>query len=177
MDLFEKTISSKTVFEGKIFTVKEDLSQLPNGQTVKRECVSHNGGVCVVALDDEKNIFLVEQYRYGVCEKTYEIPAGKLEVGEDPLKCGMRELVEETGYSAKNFLSLGMIYPTPAYCSEKIYMYLATELEKSVQNLDDDEFLNVTKVSLEKACDMVMNNEIVDAKSAVAILKSKNLIK
>ncbi len=176
MNFSEKTIKSSTVYDGKVFKVKSDVAQLPDGCETKRDLVVHNGGVGVIAVDGDRNITLVRQYRYGAGCETFEIPAGKLEAGENPLECGKRELLEETGYVAQNMESLGIIYPTPAYCSEKIYIYLATELTMKKQKLDPGEFLEVVKISLDKAYEMVMNNEISDAKTVVSILKAKNLL-
>ncbi len=173
MDFTEKTISTKRIFEGRIINLKVDTVTLPNGNTSTRELVEHPGGVGVIAVDDEKNVLMVSQYRKPFEETVLEIPAGKLNYGEDALECGKRELEEETGYTAENYEYFGVYYPTPGYCLEKIYIYLATGLKKTHQHLDEDEFLDVHIMKLDDLFDMVMENKINDAKTAIAVLKAK----
>lgn len=173
MGFFEKTVSSKTIFEGKVFDVCCQEVILDDNSKAYREVVLHHGGAGVLALDKYKNTFLVRQYRKGAECEMLEIPAGKLEKGENPYDAGMRELREETGYTTKALKSLGELLPTPAYCSEKIYLYLADELEFCGQELDEGEFLSVEKYPLDTLYEMVLNNEITDAKTAIAILKVK----
>lgn len=176
MDFTEKTISTKRIFDGRIINLKVDTVTLPNGHESTRELVEHPGGVGVIAVDDEKNVFMVTQYRKPFDEIVLEIPAGKLNYGENPLDCGMRELEEETGITADNYEYIGVYYPTPGYCLEKITIYLATGLKETRQHLDEDEFLDVHKIKLDTLFDMVMNNEINDAKTAIAILKAKAIL-
>jgi ADP-ribose pyrophosphatase len=171
MDLTEKQISFEYKFKGKIVNLRVDDALLPNGTTAKREIVEHNGGVCVAPLDDEYNLYFVKQFRYPYMEIVTELPAGKLEKGEDPFEAGKRELKEETGATAQKYVDLGKLYPTPGYCGEIIHMYLATELEFGEQNPDEDEFLEVYKIPLAKAVEMVMNGEIRDSKTQTMILK------
>ena len=177
MDYTEKTVSSKEIYKGRIIYVKEDTVELPNGTIAGRELVLHNGGVGVIALDDDKNVLMVSQYRKPYDEMVLEVPAGKLEKGEDPKSAGIRELQEETGYQAKNVEYIGKYYPTPGYCSEIISLYLATDLTFVGQNLDEGEFVDVKKIPLAKLVEMVMNNEIYDAKTAIAILKADKIIR
>lgn len=177
MDFTEKTISTRDIYKGRIIHVKEDTVLLPNGETAGRELVMHNGGVGVVALDDDKNVFLVRQYRKPYDESVLEIPAGKLEKGEEHSECGKRELLEETGYTCKSYKYLGKILPTPAYVTEVIHLYMASELEYSKQNLDKDEFLDVEKIPLKTAVEMVLNGEIDDAKTQIGILKAWHILK
>lgn len=120
---------------------------------------------------------MVRQYRFGAGVETLEIPAGKLEKGENPYEAGMRELREETGYKTDKLTSLGDFLPTPAYCSEKIYLYMANNLEYCGQDLDDDEFLSVEKYPLDVLHEMVLKNEINDSKTVIAILKAKAMMK
>ncbi len=176
MHLFEKTISSETIYEGKIITVKKDKAELENGEIVTRELVVHNGGVCVVALTDKNEILLVKQFRYPFSEALLELPAGKLEKNEDHRDAGLRELKEETGAVCKKFEYLGVSYPSVAYLSEKIHIYLAMGLKFESQNLDSDEFLDVIPVKIDDAVKMVMDNEIKDGKTQTAILKAYLLL-
>lgn len=176
MHLEEKQISSEQKFDGKIVKLFVDKAQLENGDIVNREVVKHPGGVCVVPLDSDNNVLFVRQFRYPHGRVLLEIPAGKLEFGEDPGQCGLRELKEETGCTCDSFVSLGKLLPTPAYDSEMIYMYLARGLHGGEQKLDEDEFLEVEKIPLKKAAEMIMANEIDDAKTQIAILKTKLIL-
>ena len=171
MDLTEKQISFDYKFKGKIVNLRVDDALLPNGTTAKREIVEHNGGVCVAPLDSDYNLYFVKQFRYPYMEIVTELPAGKLEKGEDPFEAGKRELKEETGAVAKKYVDLGKLYPTPGYCGEIIHMYLATDLLFGEQNPDEDEFLEVYKIPLEKAVEMVMNGELRDSKTQTMVLK------
>ncbi|MCI8979141.1 MAG: NUDIX hydrolase, partial [Clostridia bacterium] len=131
----------------------------------------------IIAVDNDGQVFMVSQYRIAARSIMLEIPAGKLEYGEDPLECGKRELIEETGYSAEEFIHLGEYFATPGYCEEKLNIYLARGLKFVGQKLDDGEFLNVKKYSLDELYQMVMDNKIYDAKTAIAILKAYNMRK
>lgn len=173
----EKQVSSEQKYDGKIVKLFVDKAQLENGDIVTREVIKHPGGVCVVPLDDDNNVIMVRQFRYPHNRALLEVPAGKLEYGEDPEKCGLRELKEETGCTCDSFVSLGKLLPTPAYDTEITYMYLARGLHGGEQKLDEDEFLDVEKIPLEKAAEMIMNNEIDDAKTQIAILKTLLLLK
>ena len=177
MNLTEKQLSSNYIFKGRIINVRQDTALLPNGTTANREVIEHNGGVCVAALTDENEVLFVRQFRYPYMEEILEIPAGKRDsADENPLECGKRELKEETGATAKKFIPLGELYPTPGYCGEIIWMYAALGLEFGEQNPDEDEFLEVKKIPLEKAVEMIVSGEIKDAKTQTAILKLKYLI-
>lgn len=170
-ELEEKTLKENVIFDGRIIQVREDDVILPNMQKAKREVAYHHGGVCVVPVTDGDEIIMVRQFRYPYKEIIYEIPAGKLEKGEDPYGAGMRELEEEAGVTADKLESLGKFYPTPGYCSEIIYMYLAENLSKSQQHLDEDEFLDVYRFKIKDAVRMIMDGEITDGKTQTAILK------
>lgn len=176
MNLEEKTISSETVFKGRIITLKKDVALLPDGSNAGREFIEHPGGVCVVPLTDENEVLMVRQFRYPYKEVVLEIPAGKKDPGEDPFTTGKRELKEETGAVADQYIDLGELYPSPGYCGEIIWMYGAKGLHFGEVNPDDDEFLEVEKIPLEKAVEMILNGEIKDAKTQAAILKVKLLI-
>ncbi len=176
MDYIEKTISTKPIYDGKVIKVRVEDVELPDGRTSKRELVAHGGGVGVIAVNDKREVYMVNQYRIAARSMMMEIPAGKLEFGEDPLETGKRELIEETGYKANKFVHLGEYYATPGYCEEKLNIYLATELEYVGQNLDEGEFLDVKTYTLDELYDMVMDNKIYDAKTAIAILKAKAIL-
>ena len=176
MDFTEKTIAEREIYSGRIIHVKEDTVLLPNGEKAGRELVLHNGGVGVIAVDEANNVLLVRQYRKPYDEVITEIPAGKLEKDEDPKEAGLRELREETGYCAEKITFLGKCYPTPGYCSEIIHIYLAEKLKWVGQELDPGEFVEVVKMPLCKLCDMVMNNEISDAKTVIAALKAEKIL-
>ena len=167
----EKTVSSEKVFEGRIIKVKVDKVEMPDGSTSTRELVEHPGGVGIVALTGNDEIILVKQYRKPLDKVIYEIPAGKLDPGEHHRTCGIRELEEETGLSAKVFDYMGFIYPSPGFTDEVTHVYLAKELTQGETHPDDDEFLDVEKVPFERALKMVIDGEISDAKSVFGILK------
>lgn len=171
MNLIEKTLSREYIFKGKIINLRVDQAELPDGSVAAREVFEHPGGVCIAALTEEDELLFVRQYRYPYEEIIPEIPAGKRDPGEDPLVTGKRELKEETGYTAKRYLSLGRFYPSPGYLDEVIYMYLATDLQPGEMSLDNDEFLTVEKIPLTKAVDMIMNDEITDGKTQAAVMK------
>ena len=172
MDIKEKSVESKLVYDCPVFKVYEDVSLLPNGQKVSRNWVRHNGGSGVLPITKDGNVILVEQYRYGLGDVTLEIPAGKLEAGEDPAKCALRELSEEVGGKTNELISLGCLAATPAYDSEVIYIYMAECDELAEQHPDEDEFLNIRQVSFESAGEMVMDGTITDSKTQIAILKT-----
>ena len=171
MNLTETTVSQEYFFKGKIVNMRRDDIILPNGLPASREVVEHNGGVCIAALTDDNELLFVRQYRYPYSEVLLEIPAGKLDIGEDPLEAGKRELKEETGAMAERYESLGKLYPSPGYCAEIIHMYLATGLSYGDTDPDDDEFLEVERIPLEQAAQMVLSGEITDAKTQAAVLK------
>ncbi len=176
MHLQEKTISSDTVYEGKIFTLTHDTAELENGQSAVRDVIIHSGGVCVIPVTENNEIFLVRQFRYPFKEVTAEIPAGKLEKGESHHECGKRELLEETGCTCTEYIYLGEIYPTPAYNTEVIHVYLAKGLAYEKQCLDDGEFLDVEKIPLSDAVKLVMDGKIKDGKTQIAILKASKIL-
>ncbi|MBQ0084245.1 MAG: NUDIX hydrolase [Clostridiales bacterium] len=177
MNFEEKKISEEYIYSGRILNLRRDKVRLPDGNEAYREVVEHNGGACVAALTEDNEILLVKQYRYPYAEEIFEIPAGKRESkGEDPLLAAKRELKEETGATAADYVFLGELYPTPGYCEEIIYMYGAKNLTFGETCPDEDEFLSVEKVPLDSLTEMIMAGEIKDAKTQAAVLKLKALI-
>ena len=149
MDLFEKQLSSEYFYRGKIINMRVDSVLLPDGNEALREMVEHPGGVCVAPLTEDGQVIFVRQFRYPYGEEVLEIPAGKREdPAEDPLECGKRELLEETGATAERFLYLGKIYPTPGYTNELLHLYAATGLSFGEACPDEDEFLFLEKLPL-----------------------------
>lgn len=177
MHLQEKTTGSEKTYQGKVFYVTRDTAELEDGKEVQRDVVHHSGGVCVVPLTEKGTVLMVKQFRYPMQQVTLEIPAGKLEAGEDPADCGRRELREEAGRTCGKYTPLGKLFPTPAYDTEVIHMYLAQKLSApEAQDLDDGEFLDVTELPLKQAVQMVMDGEIPDAKTQIALLKTYVLL-
>ena len=170
--LRETTVAQHVLYRGRIVTLRNDDALLPNGKPCQREVVEHPGGVCVAALTEDNELLFVRQFRYPYGEALLELPAGKLEYGEDPLPAGRRELLEETGAVAETYESLGVCYPSPGYCGEKIYMYLARGLSFQAPSPDEDEFLQCLRMPLDEAVRMVMNGEIRDGKTQVMVLKA-----
>ena len=173
MHLEEKTLSSEQKFDGKIVKLYVDSVELEDGKKSFREVIKHPGGVCVLPMDEEGNVLFVRQFRYPHKKVLLEIPAGKLEYGENPSECGIRELKEETGCTCDRYEYLGSLIPTPAYCGEVIHMYLARGLHYGEQKLDSGEFLDIEKIPLDRAVEMIMNNEIEDSKTQIADLKTR----
>ena len=173
MKLEETKISSQEIFNGVAIHLFKDEILLPNGHTGIREIIRHPGAVCVLPLTDNGDVIFVNQFRYALNKVTLEVPAGKLEKGEDPKEAALRELSEETGLTAKNIVHIGDLYTTPALIDEVIHMYIATDLTQGEQHLDYDEFVNTLKIPLSKAVDMVMNGEIKDSKTQTVILKAE----
>ncbi len=167
----EKTESSTPIYDGKILKLKLDEIERGDGGHSKREVVVHNGGVCVAALTDDGDVLMVNQYRYATGGTLLELPAGKLELGEDPVRAALRELHEETGAKPKYLYDLGWFYPSPGYTTEKIYMYAADGIGFGSQHLDDGEMLDVVRVPFDEAVRCVMSGGYHDAKTDFAILK------
>lgn len=173
MKFEEKTINRKEIFKGHIFDVVVDDVQLPNGKISKRELVFHKGAVCVLALTSDGKMILVKQYRKAIERTIYEIPAGKLELGEeDTLEdAALRELEEETGYSSDKLTLLADFYSAIGFCNERIRLYLADNLIK-VENprpMDEDEVIELYEVTLEEALSLVASGDICDAKTIMAV--------
>ena len=167
----ETMLESKEIFAGRVIRVTYDTVRLENGNTSTREVVHHHGGACILPVDEAGNVYLVRQFRYAIGEEIWELPAGKLEAGEDPFGAAKRELGEECGLTADHFEDLGVVYPTVGYDSERIYIWAATGLHPAAQHLDEDEFLDVVKMPLEKALALVLDGTIRDSKTQVGLMK------
>ncbi len=176
MDLSEHRLDGETVYEGKIVKLTVDHARLPDGSTAIREVVYHPGGVGILALDENGNVPLVRQYRYPIQRELLEIPAGKLEPGEDPREAAMRELSEETGFEAGELTYLGSALASPGFCTERLHMYLARNLTRRKSHPDEDEFLDVVTVPFETLVQQVMDGTIEDAKTLATVLKTRILL-
>ena len=163
----EKTISSDRIYTGKVISLKVDTVEIENKGYQKREIVEHQGAVAMV---------LIKQFRKPIEQVIWEIPAGKLEIGENPKDCAIRELKEETGYSAKNIKLIHKFFTSAGFSNQKIYIFLATGLNKGEPEFDEDEIIEKYEIDINEARNMVINNEIEDAKTAIGILLAKELI-
>lgn len=177
-NLSETTISSEEIYDGHVVHLYKDTVELPNGNTSIREVIRHVGAVAIVPITDDGQVVVERQFRYPLNEVITEIPAGKLDgKSEDRLSAAKRELEEETGFLAAEWIELGDFVPTVAYCDEVITIYLAKGLYKGVRHLDEDEFLNVRQMSLEELVRDVMEGKITDGKTQVGILKAYHHLK
>lgn len=176
MDLTERMVSSQTIFEGKIVRVTVDEARLPNGRLATREVVYHPGGVAILALDTDNQVTLVRQYRYPIGQLLLELPAGKLDAGEDHLPAAKRELSEETGLEAGELTYLGCLLASPGFCTERLHMYLARDLREKESHPDEDEFLHVITMPFQQLLEQVMDGTIEDAKTVATVLKTKVLL-
>ena len=177
MDYYEKRVDGEVKYKGVIVTVRLDRAQLHTGTMVRREVVEHPGGVTVLPIDSEGNCYLVRQFRYPFGRMMLEAPAGKLEPGEDPLVSAVRELSEETGFSADELVPMGVHCTSPGISTELLYLYLAFGLHAGQSHPDENEFLNVEKMPLTKLVEMVMENKIDDGKTIIAALKAEKYLK
>lgn len=171
----EFTVNSEKIYDGRVINLRVDTVELPNRKYAKREIVEHKGAVAVLAMI-ENEIVLIKQYRKAAEDFLIEIPAGKIEHGEDPIDCASRELLEETGFIPKKLDQLCEFYTTPGFSNEKIFLFLATELSLSEQDPDEDEFIVVEKVNIKEAYDMISRKEIVDAKTIIAVQYAMTLM-
>ena len=172
MEFEEKTLSSEIKFEGKVVKVLRDDIETSDGYKSFREVVVHNGGGVIVALPNDKKGLLTKQYRYPLKNTNIELPAGKLEIGENPDDAAPRELEEETGYRAKNWKSLGFIYTSPGICTEKLYLYFASDLEFIGEHPDEGEIIKSKEFALTQVFEMIKNGEINDSKTICALSRA-----
>lgn len=176
-ELLEKKISDEILYHGRIFDVHRLRVILPDGKESDRDIITHSGGAAVVALTDDNQLVMVRQYRIAVGKELTEIPAGKLETGEDPLLCAQRELEEESGYRAEKWFHLNSSYPSPGYTSEKLHLYLARELSKTKAHPDEGEFLEAVLTPIDEVIDLIRSGDITDAKTIIAVLLAAEVLK
>ncbi|GIM27933.1 ADP-ribose pyrophosphatase [Clostridium polyendosporum] len=169
-DLYEKTIKEELVYQGDYLTIVNSIVELPNGKQAKRDMIRHPGAVAILAFIDDDKILMVEQFRKPVEKILLEIPAGKINIGEDPLQCAKRELEEETGYKSDSFVYLGKFAPAPGFCDEYIHLFKATKLASGKACFDDDEFINVKIYSIKEIKNMIKEGKIEDAKTMASLI-------
>lgn len=174
--LEEKTIDTKRIYEGRIINLRVDNVLLPNGHETVREVVEHGGAACIVPITENDEVYMVRQFRYPFNEIMLEIPAGKMDPGEQRWDAANRELEEEIGRRATELIYMGELRPSVAYLTEVIHMYMARGLVETQQHLDADEFLNVEKYPLDTLIEMVLEGQITDCKTMAALLKAKLLL-
>ncbi|WP_442594688.1 NUDIX hydrolase [Neobacillus sp. D3-1R] len=169
--LEEKTIKTEKIFDGRVISLQVEEVELPNGKTSKREIIKHPGAVAILPITNEGKIVMVEQYRKALERTIVEIPAGKLERGENPKNCALRELEEETGYICENLDWLISFYTSPGFADEVVHLYVATGLSKkeNAASLDEDEFVNLLEITLPEAKQYIEEQKIYDAKTAYAV--------
>lgn len=174
-DIIEKILKIDTVYNGKIFNIQKRTIKLQSGKKIQREIIKHPGSVAIIPFLDNETIILIEQYRNAIEKAILEIPAGTLEINEKPIECARRELLEETGYLAKNFRKLLVGYTTPGYSDEKMHFYVATDLTFKKKNLDEDENIKTKMIKLDEINQMIKNGEIMDLKTicGISMIKSE----
>lgn len=169
---------SEEIFNGQILHLFKDMVELPNGKEAVREVIRHVGAVAVIPITEDGKVIVEQQFRYPLGRVITEIPAGKLDsMNEDRLAAAKRELAEEIGYTADEWINMGDYYPAAAYCDEKITIYLAKGLHKGIRKLDEDEFLNVREVPMQELMEDVMQGKITDGKTQTALLKAYYILK
>lgn len=175
MNFEEKTLDSEYVYRSKIIDVRYDNVEIPTGKKSMRIVVEHSGGVVVVAQKSPETVLMVKQYRYPIKETVLELPAGKLEKGEDPFLAAQRELEEETGYKSNNWQSLGYINTTPGFCNEKLYLYYAKDLEFVGEHPDDGEIIQCFEYEISEIFNKIKSGEINDAKTICGLTRALRL--
>ena len=171
MTFEEKTLSSEVIYKGAILTLRRDRVETVGGEGY-REIVEHNGGVAAIAVKDDGNVIMIKQFRKPIERVILEVPAGKIEKGEDPLETAVRELKEETGYTAGNVEFLSKFYPSVGYSQELLYIYLCTELTEGETDFDDSEAIDMFEMKLDDLYKMAVNGEIEDGKTAIAVMQA-----
>lgn len=175
--LIEKELSSQKIYDGRLLHVYKDKVILPNGKTSYREYLKHRGAAAIVPLTENNDVIAVRQYRYPLRRVTIEIPAGKIDEGEEPVDAALRELSEEAGITSAKLKYIGGLLPSVAYTDEEIHMYIATDLVFGTPHADEDEFLEIIKIPLSEFVNKILDGEIKDSKTQAAILKTALLLK
>lgn len=176
MKVVERTIKSDKIYQGKILNLRIDTVELPDQKYSKRELVEHSGAVAVIPITEDNKIVMVRQYRKSVEEYLLEVPAGKLEMGEEPLECAQRELLEETGYKSDNLEYLFKIFTSPGFSNEAISIFVAKNLVKDVAQPDEDEYIEIEEYEIDELMTMIKEEKIKDAKTISSILYMKNFL-
>ena len=176
MELREETVASQIIYQGKIVTLKVDQVRLPNGEPAGREVVEHPGGVAILAVFEDGTVPIVRQFRYPFRKVVTELPAGKLEKGEDPRPAALRELEEEVGVTCGELTYLGCLYSSPGFSTEVLHMYLARDLLQGAWHPDEVDVLVVERVAVQLVVEQVLSGEITDAKTVALVLKTKLLL-
>ena len=177
LDLTETTLSSKNVYDGELLHVRADQARLPDGKVAVREYIKHPGAVVIIPLLSNGELVLERQYRYPLHREFYELPAGKIDAGEDPLNCAQRELLEETGYTAESWRYITTLHPCIGYSDEKLIYYLAEGLAFKGASLDDGEYLEVFTLPLAAALDWVREGKITDNKTVSGLLWADKMLR
>ena len=175
--LENKFLSSTYIYKGKIIKLRQDKVKLPDGKETTREIIEHPGAVVILALADDQKIIMIRQFRVAANEVLWELPAGKVEDGEDLVRCAKRELEEETGYYPRKIKKLLSFFSTPGFCNERLTLFLAEDLEERSKNEDDDEFIQVKNLKISEVLKMIKGNVIKDAKTIIGILFLVSVIK
>lgn len=176
MSYEEKTMKSEKIYEGKIVNLRIDTVELPDKKYSKREIIEHPGSVGIIPIKEDGTVILVEQFRKPIEKSLLEIPAGKIEINEEPKETALRELVEETGYIANKMEYISEFYTSPGFSNEKIYLFLATELEFDKENPGEDEYIDIKKVKIEDLINMINRGEIIDSKTIIGIFYAEKYI-
>lgn len=171
----ENTVSSDLIYTGKTVSLRVDTVEVPNKGYQKREIVEHNGVVAIIAITEDNKIILVEQYRKSIEDVVLEIPAGKLELNENPRECAIREFRQKTGYNAESFKLIHKFYPSVGFSNQMMFIYLAEKLEKCEDKTEDQQ-IEVKEIAFDEVYYMVLNNKIVDGKTSIGVLLSKDMI-
>lgn len=176
MDFTEKTLSVEQIYKGYIISLEKVAVKLPDGRISNRDIVRHPGASMVIPVRDDGKIIMVRQYRKAIEKISLEMPAGKLDEGEEPLACAKRELEEETGYTAETFTHLATTDSAPGFTDEHIHMYLAQGLKPGKMNLDSDEFIENEAYSIDELINMIFCGEITDAKTVIGIFLAQKFL-
>lgn len=171
-----EVLGRRSVFRGKVLHLDVESIRLPNGETCDLEIIRHQGAAAVLPVDADGNVILVRQYRHATGEWLLEVPAGKLDAGESPQECAGRELEEETGFKAGRLHPLGWIWTTPGFCDERIWLYLATDLQTGRQQLEADELLSIESLPLAEAQRLALNGDMTDSKTAITVLRAAQVL-